>query len=165
MIFSFGHPFTEMRNMSMRIGMVVLGMSGLVGAATRPAVPPVGSGVEAIITIDSVGSRGVMLGAIDNDARVLVYADGPARVGVGVAPLADLQDTLRLDRMSALTVDVTESDVHVELVGEQLPATATIAIGGSVTGGPASRVSATGRHLLLLKGGQGIRLLAPAVAR
>ena len=61
-------------------------------------------------------------------------------------------DTIRLKTFPAFTADVTNGDVHVELRGE-----GEIELAGTVSGGPAVNVSATGHHLVLLKGGTGIR--------
>lgn len=83
---------------------------------------------------------------------VLVFAAGPARVGLGLAEPTALADTLRLFTLPAITVDVTESDVHLQLGG---PGRMTVR--GDVSNGPAAHVSATGRHIVLLKGGVGIR--------
>jgi hypothetical protein len=51
-----------------------------------------------------------------------------------------------------MTLDVTEGDVHVQLVGW-----GKLNVGGAVTGGPATHLSANGRHVVVLKGGIGVR--------
>ena len=52
----------------------------------------------------------------------------------------------------AFTADVTNGDVHVELRGR-----GEIELAGDIVGGPAKQVTASGRHLVLMKGGVGIR--------
>ena len=115
---------------------------------------------EVIVRIDSVGTRGFREGA-----TVRIYADGAARIAVGTRALTALTDTLQLRGLPAFSVDVAHSDVHVELVRGDAADQASFYIGGSVTGGRATRLAASGRHLLLLKGGMGVRVLAPATAR
>lgn len=112
-----------------------------------------------LIRIDSVGVRGIPGAPEGMRGRVLIYADGPARLGVGTAEPTALTDTMRLRTLPAFTVDVAQSDVHVEWAGDDAAAGGSLTIGGSVTGGAATHVGATGRHLLLLKGGTGIRVL------
>ena len=82
--------------------------------------------------------------------RVLVWATGPARVGVGNADPAPLADTLRLSSLSSITADVTQADVHVRLLSP-----GRMRLGGEVSGGRAIRFTATGRHIVILKGGVG----------
>jgi hypothetical protein len=60
-----------------------------------------------------------------------------------------------LKALPAFSADVTNGDVHVELRGS-----GTIQLVGSVTGGPAANVSATGNHLVLMQGGTGVRTIA-----
>ena len=130
----------------------VLGVVAVLGAATSLAP-------RALVRFDSVGIRGVQLNASGLVGRVLIYASGPARVGFGGEEPRVLTDTVRLRSLPSFTVDVTDSDVHIELVGGQLPGGGVLTVAGAVTGGPATRVSATGRHLVLLHGGVGIRVL------
>lgn len=124
--------------------------------SARPT--PVAAG-PVLIRIDSVGLHAVPVTRDGMRGQVWIYADGPARVGVGTAPPTALTDTLRLRTLPAFTVDVAQSDVHVRLGGEGTTAASALTIGGSVTGGPATHVGGTGRHLLLLKGGTGIRVV------
>src|SRR5687768_14035495 len=64
-----------------------------------------------------LSSVGVETGPDSAMATVLVYATGPARLGIdGEAPVP-LTDTLRLDRLPAMTVDVTDADVHIVYTG------------------------------------------------
>ena len=51
-----------------------------------------------------------------------------------------------------MTLDVTNRDVSVWIVGE-----GRLRMEGEVTGGPAAHISATGRRLVILRGGLGIR--------
>ncbi|MES2523043.1 MAG: hypothetical protein V4617_10120 [Gemmatimonadota bacterium] len=115
---------------------------------------------EVVVRVDSVGTRGVGAGF-----AIRIYADGPARIGVGTSALAALTDTLQLRGLPAFSVDVSESDVHIELVAGNVADRGTFFIGGSVTGGPATRLAASGRHLVLLKGGTGVQVVDSIIAR
>ncbi len=82
---------------------------------------------------------------------ILVYADGPARVGVGAAAPTELRDTLRLHTLPALTLDVTEASVHVRLLGR-----GRMRVEGPVTGGPATYLCGAGSDIVVNRGGSGI---------
>ena len=87
----------------------------------------------------------------DSKVSVIVYASGPgARVAVGGGELAPLTDTLRLTTLEPITADVSQSDVHIRLLS-----TGRLKVGGPVQGGRAIHLTATGRHIVLLKGGTG----------
>ena len=130
-------------------------LAALVSLATATAFAP----PRTIITLNSVGLNNVTVTRDGIVGRILVYANGRAFVGTGTQPLRVLTDTLTLRSLTAITADVTDADVHIELVGESLPGFGSITVGGSVTRGTTTKVSATGRHLLLLKGGEGIRVV------
>jgi hypothetical protein len=85
-----------------------------------------------------------------DSVQVQVWSTGPARVGVGNADPTALADTLRLSSLSSLTADVTQADVHVRLLSP-----GRMRLGGEVSGGRAIRFTATGRHIVILKGGVG----------
>lgn len=133
-----------------RLATAALGVLGLVGLVLAIPTPGEAAGQErAIVRLTEVG-----IGSTDpTPSSIVIYSTGSARVGLGAdAPMA-LSDTLRLsDRLPAITADVTDGDLHIELrtPGE-------ISVGGTVTGGPALKLSARGRHIVLLKGGYGIR--------
>lgn len=112
------------------------------------------------VRVDSVGTRG-----FTDATRIRIYAEGPARFGLGISTPTPLVDTLQLSGLPAFTVDVSQSDVHVELLDNTAAQGASFYLGGSVTNGPARRVAASGRHLLVLKGGHGVRVLGGAPAR
>jgi hypothetical protein len=82
--------------------------------------------------------------------RIVVYATGPARVGVGNADPVPLTDTLRLSSLPAITADVSEANVHIRLLTP-----GRLRVGGDVSGGRAIHFTATGRHIVVLKGGVG----------
>ena len=82
--------------------------------------------------------------------QVLVWTTGSARVGIGAADPTALTDTLRLSSLSAITADVSEGDVHVRLLTP-----GRMRLGGDVSGGRVVRFTATGRHIVVLKGGVG----------
>lgn len=85
-----------------------------------------------------------------DSVRVVVWATGPARVGVGNADLTPLADTLRLSSLPSITADVSQGDVHIRLLSP-----GRMRLGGEVSGGRAIRFTATGRHVVILKGGVG----------
>lgn len=101
---------------------------------------------RVIVRINAVG-----LEEAGPSPSIVVYTVGDALVGLGTNPPTQLLDTLRLRRLPAMTLDVTDGDVHVELVGD-----GRLSIGGDVSGGPATHLSATGHHVVVLKGGLGI---------
>jgi beta-lactamase regulating signal transducer with metallopeptidase domain len=115
--------------------------------AHRPAV-------RAVVHLTSVGLSGTKTVGDSLDAPLLVYGTGRVRVGVGGNEPVELTDTLRLYRLPAITADVTDGELHLELTGR-----GKLEVGGDVTGGPATHVTAAGRHVVLLKGGIGIRSL------
>ena len=88
--------------------------------------------------------------ATSDSVRVLVWAAGPARVGVGNAEPIALTDTLRLNSLPSITADVSQGDVHVQLLSP-----GRMRLGGEVSGGRAIRFTAVGRHIVVLKGGVG----------
>ena len=75
---------------------------------------------------------------------------GSAKVGVGDAAPTALADTLRLSSLPAITADVSEGDVHIRLMTP-----GRMRLGAEVSGGRAIRFTATGRHIVVLKGGVG----------
>lgn len=105
-----------------------------------------------VIRLTSVG-RTVPAGAQREPEApdLLLYTTGNAMVGLGTGALRPVRDTLRLSALPALTADVTDGEVHLHLIGP-----GTIRVEGTVTNGPALRVGATGRHLVLPRGGVGI---------
>ena len=137
-----------------------LGAAVLIAAVPAPApeLPPaptstVSQGAEVIVRATTVGTKNV---AVDGRGQfageLLIYGDGPVKIGIVNEALQIASDTIRLMTFPAFTADVTNGDVHVELRGE-----GEIELAGTVSGGPAVNVSATGHHLVLLKGGTGIR--------
>ena len=85
-----------------------------------------------------------------DSVRIMVYSAGPARVGIGDAEPAPLTDTLRLSSLPSITVDVSDADVHIRLLTP-----GRMRLGGDVSGGRAIHFTATGRHVVVLKGGVG----------
>jgi hypothetical protein len=106
--------------------------------------------LPALVHLTEVGIvRGAGLDA-SPEVRVLVWATGPARIGLAGADLVPLTDTLRLSSLPAIAADVSNADVHIRLLSE-----GRLRLGGNVTGGRAIHLTATGRHVVLLKGGIG----------
>ena len=87
---------------------------------------------------------------LSDSVQVLVWAEGSAKVGVGDAAPTPLADTLRLSSLPAITADVSEGDVHIRLMTP-----GRMRLGAEVSGGRAIRFTATGRHIVVLKGGVG----------
>ena len=100
-------------------------------------------------TIVRLNDLGLEKGGSDS-VRVLVWAAGSAKVGVGDAAPTPLADTLRLSSLPAITADVSEGDVHIRLITP-----GRMRLGAEVSGGRAIRFTATGRHIVVLKGGVG----------
>jgi hypothetical protein len=98
-----------------------------------------------IVRLNSLG-----LEKTTDSVQVLVWAAGPAKVGVGDAAPVPLADTLRLSSLPAITADVSEGDVHIRLMTP-----GRMRLGAEVSGGRAIRFTATGRHIVVLKGGVG----------
>jgi hypothetical protein len=111
--------------------------------AGRRAPPPPR---ETIVRVTNLGLERTT----SDSVRVIVYSSGPARIGVDQLELRPLTDTLRLSRLPMLAIDVSESDVHVRLMSP-----GRMRLAGDVTGGRAVRFTATGRHIVILKGGVG----------
>ena len=98
-----------------------------------------------IVRLTSLG-----LESTSDSVQVVVWAAGPARVGVGNADPTPLADTLRLSSLPSITADVTQGDVHIRLLSP-----GRMRLAGEVSGGRAIRFTATGRHVVILKGGVG----------
>jgi hypothetical protein len=127
-------------------------MSALQNDATYQRLRSTGGGDDGVIV--KLTSVGVFPTGATNDAEPLdirIYTTGEAKVGLGTAAPQALSDTLHLDGLPAMTADVTSGDVHIEYIGRGL-----IKVSGTVTNGPATDVSASGRHLVLKRGGTGI---------
>jgi cytochrome c biogenesis protein CcmG/thiol:disulfide interchange protein DsbE len=106
---------------------------------------------RAVVHLTDVGLAGTQSAGDSLASPILIYATGAARLGIADGELQRLQDTLRLFRFPAISVDVTDADVHIELTGP-----GQLSLGGAVSGAPATHLSGTGRHIVLLKGGVGI---------
>jgi hypothetical protein len=139
-----------------------LGIGALVLAAGAWRTPPSGTGAAgsryaAIVWLKQVGI--VRASAADSAApvRILVYATGPARIGLDGADPTPLTDTLRLSSLPTLAADVSEADVHVRLLSP-----GRLKVAGDITGGRAIHLTATGRHLVLLRGGVGATTVTDA---
>ena len=96
---------------------------------------------------------------ITNGLQILMYADGSATVDFGSGGPRSLADTVRLGSMPGFTLDITDGAVHVEVVAGQLSGGGVIALSGFVIKTNAQRESAVGRHLLVERGGRGIRTI------
>jgi hypothetical protein len=133
---------------ALRAGLLASAFATVAGAwmTTPPVSAQAAPRVDAIVRLTELNIRDPK----DSTIRVIVYATGPARVAVGDAELAPLTDTLRLRSLPSITADVSQSDVHIRLLSS-----GRLKVGGPVTGGRAIHLTATGRHIVLLKGGMG----------
>jgi hypothetical protein len=117
------------------------------GAPTSAQESPAGGTPRrAIVRIHNVGSAP----STTDSVQVVVYTSGGARVGVGNADPMPVADTLRLSSLGSITTDVTEGDVHIRLLSP-----GRMRLSADVSGGRALRFTATGRHIVVLKGGVG----------
>ena len=130
------------------IAMTPLGAQETDHAAHAPdhAAAPAAGKLESIVRLTELNIREPK----DSTVRIIVYATGPARVAIGSAELTPLTDTLRLRSLPPITADVSQSDVHIRLLSS-----GRLKVGGPVTGGRAIHLTASGRHIVLLKGGLG----------
>ena len=124
----------------------VAGVLAIAPATTAHAQGHAHSHRATIVRLSTLG----LSDATSDSVRVLVWAAGPARVGVGNAEPTALTDTLRLNSLPAITADVTQGDVHIQLLSP-----GRMRLGGEVSGGRAIRFTAVGRHIVVLKGGVG----------
>lgn len=131
---------------------------GVVAIATLLITLPSPGGVQAQVQGSGAQERAIVhltevgwLGVGDSPPSIVIYTTEGGRVGVGTDLPAALADTLRLNRVPAITADVTDGDVHIQVRGP-----GNVRVGGTVTGAPAQALSATGRHIVLVKGGSGV---------
>lgn len=135
---------------SFRAALLSAAFATLTGAWMVATPASLTARLEAMVKLTEVGI--VRTSAADSAAgiSIIVYASGPARIGIGGADPVPLTDTLRLSSLPAITADVSQSDVHIRLLSA-----GRLRVGGDVTGGRAIHLTATGRHIVLLKGGIG----------
>ena len=133
---------------ALRAGLLAAAFATVSGAwmAVTPLAAQASARLDAIVRLTELNIREPK----DSTIRIIVYATGPARVAVGAGELAPLTDTLRLSSLPAITADVSESDVHIRLLSS-----GRLKVGGPVMGGRAIHLTASGRHIVLLKGGTG----------
>ena len=128
---------------------VIAAVVGMLAAAPAASAQSHSHSHARSATIVRLTSLGLEAPSTDS-VQVVVWATGPARVGVGSADPTPLADTLRLSSLPSLTADVTQADVHIRLLSP-----GRMRLGGEVSGGRAVRFTATGRHVVILKGGVG----------
>jgi BlaR1 peptidase M56 len=123
------------------------------GAAGRVDGGPAGGVVgRVILRVSDVGLKAE--GDPTAAPRVILYTTRRATLGVAGAARRLATDTVRIDRVPAFTADVTEGDVHVELLSP-----GRLMLRGEISGGPAEKLTAEGRHVMFLQGGAGVRVL------
>lgn len=110
--------------------------------------------LPAILRVHKLGlSLAETAGNTARAMQIVIYGTGTVRLGIGTAVLTDLRDTVRLDHLPAFSADVTNGEVHVEIrrvVG-------TLELGGDATGAAMKSFSVKGRHVVLERGGAGVR--------
>jgi hypothetical protein len=133
---------------ALRAGLLAAAFATLSGAwvAATPLRAQASARLESIVRLTELNIREPK----DSTISIIVYASGPARVAIGSGELAPLTDTLRLSSLPAITADVSQSDVHIRLLSS-----GRLKVGGPVSGGRAIHLTASGRHIVLLKGGMG----------
>lgn len=159
-------------------GLAALGLTGALafalpaprvrlGEASSPAAPNAAPSVSMSRRAESrvivkVTQLGLLLADVSNAAaptfEIIIYGDGPVKVGIGTDVPTTLRDTIRLDRLPAFTADVSNGAVHIEL----RKAGGSIELGGSASGSPMSTFTVRGRHVVLDKGGAGVRAVPSA---
>jgi beta-lactamase regulating signal transducer with metallopeptidase domain len=122
-----------------------------------PAKAPARAADTVLVKVTRLGLHLDAPTSSPKSMEILIYGDGPVRVGIGTAGLNALRDTMRLDHLSAFTADVTNGDVHVEM----RRTAGTIELGGDVTGGAISSFTIRARHVVLTKRATGVRAGSP----
>jgi len=133
---------------ALSVGLLAAAFATVSGAwmAAKPLAAQAAARMATIVHLTELDIRDPK----DARVKVIVYASGPARVAVGAGEMTPLTDTLRLSTLEPITADVSESDVHIRLMS-----TGRLKVGGPVEGGLAIHITATGRHIVLFKGGTG----------
>ena len=125
----------------------MLALPGSAPASAQQPSPAEGPRGATIVRIHNVGTAP----STSDSAQVIMYTTGAAaRVGVGSADPAPVADTLRLSSLTSITADVTDGEVHIRLLSP-----GRMRLAADVSGGRALRFTATGRHVVVLKGGVG----------
>jgi hypothetical protein len=121
---------------------LTLALSVLTGigfpASARPSGRPV-----ARIHIDPTEPRA---------AHLLVYSSGKAAIAVGTDTPRPRRDTLHVTTPTKITVDLTDGDLHIVGTDDQ-----DIRLSATLQDAPAARLHAVGRHLVMERGGIGVR--------
>lgn len=87
---------------------------------------------------------------------VLIYTTGFATIGIGGSRASLKPDTFRLTTPVDLKADITSGEVHIVRSGWR-----PIDVSVEFTESPAIKATASGRHVVLLRGGTGVRTLSP----
>ncbi len=119
------------------------------GGATASAIVAV---TYAAMPFTSTTGRGATA------PEILLYSSGSVSLGFGNQSRSALRDTIRLTALPAFTADVTNGDLHV-VIRRGAP---SISLRGYLQSAPTEEFGATGQHLMLPKGGAGMRILGAA---
>ncbi len=87
---------------------------------------------------------------------VLVYTTGFATIGVGSSRTNQKPDSLRLITPVEVNADITSGEVHIVRSSGR-----SIDVSAEFEGSPAIKATATGKHVVLMRGGTGVRTLSP----
>lgn len=123
------------------------------------ALAAVESTAPAIVAVTYAGVPfSSTTGRAENAPEILLYGSGSVSLGFGNQSRSALRDTLRLTALPAFTADVTHGDLHV-MIRRGAP---SISLRGYLQSAPTEEFGATGQHLMLPKGGAGMRILGAA---
>ena len=86
-------------------------------------------------------------------AHMLIYSTGNAAFAVESDTLRPRHDTLRIATPTNVVVDLTGGDLHVVATDDQ-----DVRLKATLEDAPATRLEAVGRHLVMERGGTGVRL-------
>jgi hypothetical protein len=111
---------------------------GVLPATTRLHARPV-----ARIHVDPTAPRA---------AHLLVYSSANAAFAVGSDTLRPRRDTLRIATPANIVVDLADGDLHVVTTDDQ-----DVRLKATLDNAPAAHLEAVGRHLVMERGGTGVR--------
>jgi beta-lactamase regulating signal transducer with metallopeptidase domain len=132
----------------------VVGRAAVENSSSRTESPAVA--LPAILRVHKLGLAvaGTTLSA-GAPMEIVIYGQGTVRLGIGLAALTELRDTVRLNHLPAFSADVTNGEVHVEM----RRVAGSLELAGDATGAAMKSFTVTGRHIVLERGGAGVRAL------
>lgn len=122
---------------------VALAVPVLIGVISFPATPHQSARPIARIHVDPTEAH---------VAHLLVYTSGNAAIAVGADSLRPRRDTVHVTTPANITVDLTDGDLHIVGTDDQ-----DVRLRATLHDAPAARLEAVGRHLVMERGGTGVR--------